>query len=63
MPAPVVAISQLVAFDCLCGTHLEGEDTEDLANVYREHLAMSHPEVVLDKATLQAVVIANAYEV
>lgn len=63
MPTPVMAISQLVAFDCLCGAHLEGEDTDDLAIVYGEHLAMSHPEVVLDKSTLQAVVIANAYEV
>jgi hypothetical protein len=63
MPAPVLAISQLVAFDCLCGTHLEGEDTDDLANVYREHLAFSHPEVILDRTMLEAVVIANAYEV
>lgn len=63
MPTPVLTISQLVAFDCLCGTHLEGEDTDDLAVVYGEHLAMAHPEVVLDRATLEAVVIANAYEV
>lgn len=63
MPTLVPAISQLVGLDCLCGTHLEGEDTDDLADVYREHLSMAHPEVVLDRATLEAVVITNAYEV
>jgi hypothetical protein len=63
MPIPVLAISQLVALDCLCGAHLEGEDTDDLADVYREHIALQHPELVLDRATLEALVIANAYEV
>lgn len=63
MPIPVLAISQLVALDCLCGAHLEGEDTDDLTVVYREHLLARHPEVQMERATLEAFVIANAYEV
>jgi hypothetical protein len=63
MPIPILAISQLVGLDCLCGTHLEGEDTDDLAVVYREHLLTAHPDVQMTRATAEAFVIANAYEV
>ncbi len=63
MPVPTLAISQLVGLDCLCGEHLEGEDTDDLQPVYREHLLLRHPEVQMDRAALEAFVVANAYEV
>jgi UDP-N-acetylglucosamine enolpyruvyl transferase len=63
MPVPTVAISQLVALDCLCGAHLEGEDTDDLTIVYREHLLTLHPDVQMDRVTLEAFVVANAYEI
>lgn len=63
MPVPTLPISQLVGLDCLCGAHLEGEDTDDLTVVYREHLLVAHPEVQMDRATLEVFVIANAYEV
>jgi len=63
MPVPILAISQLVGLDCLCDEHLEGEDTDDLSIVYREHLLVAHPEVQMDRATVEVFVIANAYEV
>jgi hypothetical protein len=63
MPVPTLAITQLVGLDCLCGAHLEGEDTDDLTVVYREHLLVAHPEVQMDRATVEVFVIANAYEV
>jgi len=53
----------MLAIDCPCGHHLEGESTEQLFRLAREHVDRDHPEMERTDEQLRERIAADAYEV
>jgi len=53
----------MLAIECPCGHHLEGEDEDELLRRAREHVDRDHPEMNRSDDELRARIAADAYEV
>ena len=53
----------MLAIECPCGHHLEGEDEDELFRRAREHVDRDHPEMNRSDDDLRARIAADAYEV
>jgi predicted small metal-binding protein len=53
----------MLAIECPCGHHLEGEDEDELLRRAREHVDRDHPEMNRSDDDLRARIAADAYEV
>jgi predicted small metal-binding protein len=53
----------MLAIDCPCGHHLEGQDEEELVRLAREHIEADHPEMERSDDELRARIQADSYEI